>query len=1056
VAELNVALILRLVDRLSAPARAATAAVSRIGGAQSAVGKAAQAATRLIDSASQANGVLSKSADLVSESTAAAARVVTAATASIVALTTAVQADTDAMGASARVSSEIASATARAGNAAAIAARKFGNLERMQFRARAASRMLGGEFGKLNSQLSTLAMGSIVTSGMERAGRGIVDPITRSIERAAEFQKGMTGIGIMGDLTPRQLVPVQANIIASAQRLALPIGAMQQDDMAVLNEGVYRNARDLIAASKSAARLSLLSEISGSPITGAEAGGLIATYAHSMLAPASSLDRLNATLFRASQIGGVRIGNASRFLPEIMGQMKGRAFGNYQGFVDANAALQITKRFTGNDEAAGVYTRDLMQNLNHMLTDRRFAKAGLDLEKVIADGVRNHVSPLVSSINAIISKIGSSASDPGLIGKLGKFFQNAQAATAAAAIITNQRDTAAGPGFNTYTKMIADPSALTAYYGALGTASRGPYADLVRLQNAEQQIGIATGTILFPALNKLAGVMTHIANLVSAVEKRGGFLAKAAIYAASGVGVLALGAGALGNAVVGVVAPIMIARSLFRMMPLATKVAAGGVAKLAERYGFATVATRVLNGGALTLASQGLPAIAIAARAATIALLANPMTWPIVAAAAAVGVAALVIRKYWQPISAFFSGVWRGIGEGLRPVQRQLAGVGRSAAAFFAPIKPVVDAVTSAIKAAWEWIARLIEPVKLTGSQLHNTTEAGRQFGLALVGLGRTVASFMSNLNPLQHGLFAVGAQLVEGLIGGMQSKQGTLHKAIAANANGVATGFKAQLGIHSPSRVFAVIGDQTMAGLDIGLRRSSGRILTHLRAQAGRMAAAMTIASVPLAVAAQGIPQLPAIPTLHAAVERAIIPPPRLPAVPFLHVAASRPTIPQPFLPAVRPLYIPVLQATIRAPRLQAIPNLRVAVDRITIPTPRLPAMPALHLAVDPVVIPPPRLPSISALNVAVSRSQIQLAGVPSARKPTAETLQRIHHTLAAPQLAERPQRPAAREIHHHHTYQMTFKIDGKHDPRQIAREIKRLEGRARDAALHDGFDDV
>lgn len=630
-ADLNVALILRLVDRMSAPARQASAAVRAVSAAQASVTKGSGVAARAVSRLTTSNGALTKYADLVAKSetltgtaTMAATLAMQSAAQPAAALGGAMNATAEAFSGTSSAAGAASAAVDRSAAVASGAARSFGTLTRMQVNGRLAAQSFGRELDALNDRIGKLAMGSIVTEGMDRAGRSIMGPITRSVERAAEFQKGMTGIGILADLPARQLAAVKSNILSSAQRLAIPTIAMQQDDMAVLNEGVYRRGRDLIAASQSAARLSLLSDYAGTPITGAEAGGLIATYAHSMLAPAAALDRLNATLFKASQVGGMRIGNVARFLPEIMGQMKARAFGNYQGFVDANAALQITKRLTGNDEAAGIDVKDLMLNLNHMLTDRRFAKAGLDLEAIIARANRGGVSPLVASLNAIMSKTGYSAADPNLAGKLGKFFQNAQAGAAATAIITNQRDTAAGPGFNSFRKLIAAPSDLTAYYLAIAQASQGGAADLVRLQNAQTQLAISTGTILFPAVNKLAGAMTRVADIVTRLEGQHTALARAAVYATSGLGVAALGAGALGTAVVGVVAPFLIVRSLFgRLLPSAAAAGTGRVAGLALRLGrISGPATEAATGvEEVTTALRGLSLLPLLGTAGALAAL---------------------------------------------------------------------------------------------------------------------------------------------------------------------------------------------------------------------------------------------------------------------------------------------------------------------------------------------------------------------------------------------------------------------------------------------------
>ncbi|MCP6385187.1 phage tail tape measure protein, partial [Klebsiella pneumoniae] len=53
------------------------------------------------------------------------------------------------------------------------------------------------------------------------------------------------------------------------------------------------------------------------------------------------------------------------------------------------------------------------------------------------------------------------------------------------------------------------------------------------------------------------------------------------------------------------------------------------------------------------------------------------ISWPVVAVVAAIVAGALLIRKYWEPISAFFGGVMEGLRTAFAPI-----------AELFAPLKP--------------------------------------------------------------------------------------------------------------------------------------------------------------------------------------------------------------------------------------------------------------------------------------------------------------------------------------------------------------------------------
>lgn len=73
------------------------------------------------------------------------------------------------------------------------------------------------------------------------------------------------------------------------------------------------------------------------------------------------------------------------------------------------------------------------------------------------------------------------------------------------------------------------------------------------------------------------------------------------------------------------------------------------------------------------------------------------ISWPVVAVVAAIVAGALLIRKYWEPVSAFFGGVIDGLRAAFAPV-----------ADLFAPLKPMFEWLGGKLKAAWDWFNNLI------------------------------------------------------------------------------------------------------------------------------------------------------------------------------------------------------------------------------------------------------------------------------------------------------------------------------------------------------------
>jgi len=229
-----------------------------------------------------------------------------------------------------------------------------------------------------------------------------------------------------------------------------------------------------------------------------------------------------------------------------------------------------------------------------------------------------------------------------------------------------------------------------------------------------------------------------------------------------------------------------------------------------------------IQGGGLasTLFSLGktaLPLVATGLRLVGAAAIANPVG--VLIGTLALGAA--LIYANWSRVGPFFLGLWAEIKEG---VAGGLAGI---------------------------------------GALLLNFSPLGLLY--------RAFAGVMSYFGvDLPSKFSEFGGNIIQGLINGFTNMFPNLTAAISGAANSVISTFKGLLGIHSPSRVFAGLGGDTMAGLEQGLAAGEGGPLSQLAGTAKRLTAAGAVA-VGIGAAAPGmaaadLPSIDSRPPLAAA----------------------------------------------------------------------------------------------------------------------------------------------------------------------------------------------
>ncbi|WP_071325089.1 hypothetical protein [Janthinobacterium sp. 1_2014MBL_MicDiv] len=289
-----------------------------------------------------------------------------------------------------------------------------------------------------------------------------------------------------------------------------------------------------------------------------------------------------------------------------------------------------------------------------------------------------------------------------------------------------------------------------------------------------------------------------------------------------------------------------------------------GIAALIGPYAMLHVmfAKMGVTGGVLTPIMRGLGgAFMWAGRAALgfgTALLTTPVGWVILAIAAIAG-AAYLVYKYWEPIKAFFTGIWShiktafagGIGgvsalianwSPLGLFYRAFAGVlGWFGIALPAKFTDFGASILQRITASWAPISAFFADI---WARLRTVCAGGMGSITALIinwsPVGVFYQAFAGVMSwfgiELPAKFTDFGANILRGLVNGITGSMGAVKEAISNAGSSTIAWFKEKLGIHSPSRVFAQLGDYTMQGLAVGLDRSEGAPIAKVSGLAQRL----------------------------------------------------------------------------------------------------------------------------------------------------------------------------------------------------------------------------
>jgi TP901 family phage tail tape measure protein len=362
----------------------------------------------------------------------------------------------------------------------------------------------------------------------------------------------------------------------------------------------------------------------------------------------------------------------------------------------------------------------------------------------------------------------------------------------------------------------------------LGTLSNTWEAATGSFINAQAEFGAAVA----PQLKEIITWLGDLAGKTGAWARENPVLAGNLVKVAAVLSAVSITFGTLALGVAGVLGPFLALRFMLAQVGIRLPSVLGLLGKL----------------GKVTL-----PLVATALRWLGAVAIANPISAVVIGLAAA----GALIYANWETIGPWFAGVW---AEMKARATGGIAGI-TGLILDFSPIGLFYRAFAAVLNYfGLELPSRLTE----LGAVLLNGVTAGIRGGIG--GIARLILDF-SPVGLFYQAFAAVltyfgfdlpakftelGGMIMDGLVGGITSRLGAVKDAVMNAGSSVIGWFKEKLDIHSPSRVFAALGEYTMQGLAVGMGKGEGSPLGQIADTAKRI---VTTATAALALG--GAPQL-------------------------------------------------------------------------------------------------------------------------------------------------------------------------------------------------------
>ncbi len=238
------------------------------------------------------------------------------------------------------------------------------------------------------------------------------------------------------------------------------------------------------------------------------------------------------------------------------------------------------------------------------------------------------------------------------------------------------------------------------------------------------------------------------------------------------------------------------------------KTTAVTIAQLVKQ-GVALVATK----GPMLAAAAAQGIVTAAQWAWNVAMDANPIGIVILAIGALIA-AIILVATHWQQITSFLTSAFQTVASVFVAIGSKIAAWWTG---FWGGLISTGKAVFGGVVTVVSSIFNLVIGLFTGNTQKINSAWTGLWNGLKSIATGL--------FGGAGSWLVSAGQNIVNGLISGVTGMIGSAVKTVSSLAGSVVSAAKGALGIHSPSTVFAEIGDNVGHGLNIGLNRSTATV---------------------------------------------------------------------------------------------------------------------------------------------------------------------------------------------------------------------------------------